>query len=165
MRDLLDRGGTPMTLACALVRFLSVMALGLFAGAMLTEGAFLVPWWRALPPADFLAWYHANDQRLVGFFGALTTWTALLAIAAALLALWQGHPGRWLTLLAAVLTIAAVAMFFVYFRQANLSFATGSVGVENVTAELARWATWHWSRTVMSLVAFAAALLGLVRTT
>jgi len=153
-----------MTFAYALIRFLSVMALGLFAGAMLTEGGFLVSWWRALPPADFLAWYRDNDQRLLGFFGPLTTWTALLTVTAAVLALWQGYPGRWLTVLAAVLTVAAVATFFLYFRQANLSFATGSVGVENVAAELARWVVWHWWRTGMSLIAFAAGLLALIRT-
>ncbi len=34
---------------------LAVIALGLSAGAMLTEGAVLVPYWRSLPPDSFLS--------------------------------------------------------------------------------------------------------------
>jgi len=142
-----------------LTRFLSVASLGLFAGAMLTEGFVLVPYWRSLAPAEFLAWYAANNRRLVGFFGPLTAVTALLAIAAALGSLWEGHPGRWLALLAALLSLAVVSTFFLYFQKANASFATGSLGLDRVAAELTRWATWHWWRTGLSLAALALAML------
>jgi len=153
-----------MHVAFAVVRFLSVATLGIFAGAMLTEAGLLVPFWRSLEPAEFLAWYRANDQRLIDFFAPLTTVTVLLAVAAGAVSIWEGHPGRWLSALAAALALATLASFFVYFRAANLSFATGTVGVTNVATELARWATWHWWRTGVSCVAFAAALLALCRT-
>lgn len=152
-----------MTFAFALVRLLSVALLGIFAGAMLTEGGVLVPYWRSLAPADFLAWYGGNDRRLLGFFGPLTSATALLAVVVALASFWAGHDGRWLALLAAALTLIVVATFFLYFEKANLSFATGSVGVDRVAGELARWASWHWWRTGLSLVAFGAGLLSLAR--
>lgn len=154
---------TALNLVAAAARFLSVASLGLFAGGMLTEGGLLVPYWRSLAPADFLAWYATHGHRLQAFFGPLTTATGLLAIAAAVLSVWQGHPGRWLTVLAAVIMLVVVATFFVYFGKANASFTSGSVGVGNVVTELARWGTWHWARTGLSFAALAAALLAVCR--
>lgn len=142
---------------------LSVAALGIFAGAMLTEGGVLVPFWRSLPPAEFFAWYAANDERLLGFFGPLTSVTALLALFAALVAMWARRAGRWLALLAAVLSFVAVATFFLYFGQANANFSSASIEASQLPAELTRWATWHWLRTAISCAAFAAALLSLVK--
>jgi hypothetical protein len=152
-----------MHVVAEVTRLLSVAALGLYVGAMLTEGCVLVPYWRALPPPEFLAWYAANDRRLLGFFGPVTAATAVFALAAALVAWWHGDAGRWPALVAAVLTLAAVATFSIYFQAANASFATASIGVDRVGAELARWATWHWGRTVLSVAALAAALLSLWR--
>jgi len=150
-----------MKLLCDVLQFLSAASLAIFVGAMLTEGLVLVPYWRALAPGDFLAWYAANDRRLLGFFGPLTAVTALLAIVAALAALWAGRPGRWLALLAAVLALVVVSTFFLYFAKANASFAAATIGVGNVPAELARWSAWHWARTVLSIAALAAALVSL----
>jgi hypothetical protein len=152
-----------MSGAFEVMRLLAAASLGVFAGAMLTEGGVLVPYWRSLRPAEFLAWYEAHGQRLQGFFGPLTTLTALLSLAAALVSLLEGHPSRWLTLLAAVVTVAVVTTFFLYFQKANVSFATGSLGAENVAAELSRWAKWHWWRTGLSFVALAAAMMSLWR--
>src|SRR5439155_20350127 len=65
------------------VDVIAVVTLGLAAGAMLTEGAFLVPYWRALPPRDFLAWYAANADRLVALFGPLEVLAAVATAVAA----------------------------------------------------------------------------------
>ena len=143
----------------ALLRLLCVASAGVFAGAMLTEGFVLVPYWRALAPADFLSWYAANDQRLFGFFAPLTAAAALIAVVAALASFWEGHPGRWAGVVAAGLMVVAVGTFFVYFEQTNASFAAGTIAVERVPAELARWASWHWARTGISIVALGAAAL------
>ncbi len=150
-----------MNVVFEVIRFLSAAALGLFAGAMLTEGGVLVPWWRSLRPAEFLAWYAAHGHRLQGFFGPLTIATALLALAAAFASLWEGHPGRWLATLAAAVMVAVVATFYLYFGKANASFANGSLGVDQVATELARWSRWHWWRTGLSFVALAAATMAL----
>lgn len=145
------------------LRFLSVASLGAFVGAMLTEACVLVPYWRSLAAADFFAWYAANDRRLVGFFGPLTSVTALLAVAAAVASLWQGHPGRWLAVAAAVLSVMVVSSFFLYFQQANASFALATISPGDLPAELARWASWHWLRTALGLAALSAAVLSLWR--
>jgi hypothetical protein len=157
----MGEAGTAMNIFFEVTRFLSAASLGLFAGAMLTEGLVLVPYWRSLAPAEFFAWYAANDKRLLGFFGPLTWVMALLAIASALVSLWEGHHGRWLALTAALLSLVVVSTFFLYFEKANASFSRASLGLDEVAPELTRWSTWHWWRTILSFAALAAAMLSL----
>jgi hypothetical protein len=140
---------------------LSTASLGIFAGDMLTEGFVLVSFWRSLAPEAFLAWYAANDQRLLDFFRPLTTATVLLAIAAAVAARFAGSSSFGFALVAALLAVAALATFFLYFERANRAFATASLGASDVPAALARWAAWHWFRTALGVAAFAASLIAL----
>ena len=145
------------------LQFLSALSIGVYAGAMLAEGCVLVPYWRSAPAAEFFSWYGANAARLQSFFGGVTWAAGLSAIAAAVATFWAGRPGRWSSLVAALLMIAAAASFFVYFKSANASFANRTLSAAGLPAELARWGAWHWARTVVSLGAFAAALLSLAR--
>jgi len=96
------------------VKLLSAAAIGLFAGAMLTEGCVLAPYWRSVSPSDFLAWYAANDRRLLGFFGPLTAAAALLALVTGAVAVWARNPGRWPAVVAAGLMVVAVLIFPAY---------------------------------------------------
>lgn len=146
-----------------MMKLLAAAAIGLFTGAMLTEGCVLVPYWQSLSPGDFFAWYAANDRRLLGFFGLLTAAAALLALAAAAVAVWTRDPGRWPALVAAGLMVVAVLMFPAYFQQANARFAAAITPPPDLPAELARWATWHWVRVSLAGGALVAALLALRR--
>lgn len=138
-----------------LLQLLSAAAIGVYAGTMLTEAAVLVPAWRDSAPAQFFAHYAANYERLLRFFGAATWAAGLLSLAAAAASLWTRHPGRWAALAAAVLMLACVGSYFVYFQRANQAFAAGTA---ELPAELDRWAAWHLGRTVVSLLALGAAL-------
>jgi hypothetical protein len=147
--------------AALLLQGLSAAALGVLLGAEVAEGALLVPWWRALPPADFLAWYAANAERLLGFFAPLTTLATVLAVAAAITAVAVRADGRAPAVVGAVLVVLVVVGFFVYFEDANHGFATGTVSPGDVPAALATWARWHWVRVAAMGVAFAASLWSL----
>ena len=147
-----------MALLGDLVRHLAAVALGVFFGSQLTEGLVLVPYWRALPPEEFLRWYAANDRRLLRYFGPLTTATALLALTAALVTWWEGRPALAATVVPAVIMLAIVAGFFVYFDAANKRFAAAAIPPTAVPGELARWSAWHWARTALAGIAFATAL-------
>ena len=144
-----------------LLRWASAAALGIYAGSMLTEGGVLVPFWRTLTPAEFLRWYAANADRLLTYFSPITIVGALVPLLAAATSLWQGHPGRWWAVLAAVVMLALVAGYFAYFEHANDTFARGTIAVDAVTAELARWSFWHNVRTALGLLALAASLQAL----
>ena len=140
------------------LRSAAVIALGLFAGAMLTEGGVLVPYWRSLPAEQFFTWYAENDERLLAFFSPLTIVAALLAIAAAAASLWTAHRGRWFFVVAAVLMVGIVLMFPLYFQGANASFSAASLAPDPLAAELTRWGSLHWVRTALAFVAFALAV-------
>jgi len=142
---------------------LSLGAVGVYAGAMLMEGAVLVPYWRSLPPAAFFAWYAANDRRLLSFFGPVTALAAALVAVAALSAFAAGHAGRWPALAALLLMALAVAMFPIYFQGANARFAAAQIPPSGLAVELERWSAWHARRTALALAALAAALLAALR--
>ncbi len=61
----------------------------------------------------------------------------------------------------AVLALVILSTYPLYFQHANASFAEASVTHEALPEELARWASWHWFRTAIGLVALASALLAL----
>jgi predicted PurR-regulated permease PerM len=142
-----------------LLDFLTMLVLGVSAGSLVTEGAVLVPMWRAQRPEAFLAWYRQHAALLLKFFGPLEVAAALLAILS-LGAHWVGRPGvPRLPALTAAFCVAVLVMFPLYFRRVNAAFESGAIAPDQVPGELARWARWHWLRTAIALGAFAAAVL------
>jgi hypothetical protein len=141
-----------------LLQILAALGLGLSAGAVLAEGAVLVPYWRSLAAAEFLRWYKENGSRLVRFFGPLEVIGAVLAIAAAVASTIHGAEGSRLLWLAALLASAVLLMFPIYFRSVNESFVAGSVPLADVPVALRQWALWHWTRTFVAILAFLVAL-------
>lgn len=142
-------------------RFLAALGLGIFAGGMFTEGCALLPSWQSLEPGDFLAWYATHSERLHAFFSPLTSAATLLTLVAAALSYPERGRTRFLTLAAAGLALAAVATYFLYFKDANASFARGYVSADQVGPELARWSTWHGWRTALVLTSAALSLVSL----
>ena len=149
-----------MKLFCEVLQFFSAWMLGLFVGALLAEGALLVPHWRSLPAAQFFALYKEYKPRLYRFFEPLTITATLFTVAAAIVSLMTAHPGRWMALAAAVLSVSMIALYYLYFHQANASFDAAALSANELSAELARWSAWHWARVILGGVAFAASLLG-----
>lgn len=143
---------------------LAAAALGLSAGAMLAEGAVMVPYWRAQPPDAFLRWYAENAARLLAFFGPLEIAGTVLALAAAVLCGIRRAAGIGLFVAAAALALAVLLPFPIYFRDVNASFAAATIAPDQVGEELARWAAWHWFRTALGIGAFVAAVLAVRRT-
>jgi hypothetical protein len=141
-----------------LLGIVSIASIGVFAGAMATEAWVLVPYWHSLPAEQFLGWYAANAQRLFAFFAPVNVSAAAVALVAALSALRRRRPGRTAAVAACVLVLAATALYPLYFESVNANFAAGNIEPEDVPAELARWASWHWLRTWLAALALVAAL-------
>ncbi len=135
--------------------------LGLSAGALLAEGAVLVPYWRSLGDGAFLDGYRRNASRLVRFFGPLEVAAAVLVGIASLSSTLGGGAGTGPLWVSTGLATGVLVAFPLYFRQANARFAAGTIARERVAAELRRWARWHWARTALAILAFATALLAL----
>lgn len=151
---------SPFERIARVVAIITVVALGISAGALITEGEVLVPYWQSLPPSDFLSWYHDNAGLLFNFFGPAEIVAAVLALTSALMFAVKRLQGSSWLIVAAAFAIAVLLAFPLYFKDVNASFAAGTIAVKDVAVELERWATWHWSRTVLALAAFVAAVLG-----
>ena len=141
-----------------LLNVASTIALGVFAGALLTEAMILVPYWRKMAPDDFFRLHSEMGPSLFRYFAPLTMVTVFLAIAAA-----------GASLIGPALSVSRIAagggaaltllIFFLYFKDANQSFADRSLANEELKPELARWAAWHGFRTVIMITAFAASVV------
>ena len=140
---------------------LAAVALGLMAGALVAEGALLVPFWRSLSPGEFLSWYKRHAALLQGFFGPLEVAAAVLTMGAAALK-WVGRTdGRYWLAGSAILGLAVLAVFPLYFQRANKSFRAGTIAMDRVQQELRRWSRWHWFRTILAIAAFTAAVVAI----
>lgn len=150
-----------MNLFAEAMLFFAAAGLALFIGALLTEAMVLVPMWRSLPPQEFFTLHAAHAHRLYTFFAPLTMAATIFAVVAAISSVATNRPLSSASVVAAVLALLILSTYGLYFRRANASFADASITHEALPAELARWATWHWFRTIIGLVALASALLAL----
>ena len=150
-----------MHLFVEVMPFLSAAGLALFVGALLAEAMVLVPMWRALQPQEFFRLHAAHAHRLYKFFAPLTASATCLAVVAAITSVVSGHSGSPASVVAAALALVILSTYFLYFRRANASFSEASLTHEELPAELARWASWHWFRTAVGLIALVATLLAL----
>ena len=151
-----------MTATSTLI-MLACLVLGLLAGAMLVIGVALVSFWKSLSPGAFQAWFAAYAH-LIGRLMIPLGSAGVAVTLAALVAVWSGPatPRRWL-LLATLSAIGVMATYPIFFASTNALFERGGLSDSELRSLLDRWATWHWIRTVLGLVGFAAALAALQR--
>lgn len=146
----------------ALFAFLATAALGLLAGAMLLIAVALTPFWAALEPLAFARWFQDHSPLLARTMLPLGASSTILAVIAAWLARAASSPGSpWLAA-AAALAVAVAAVYPLYFTSANADLAGGHLDAAQVAAELGRWRVWHAVRTGAGVLAFLAALRGLM---
>ena len=120
----------------------------------------LVPYWRKMPPEEFLRLHHTLAPTLFRFFAPLTVLGTLLPTLHAVigtLALQTVSRYSWA---AAVISLGVLAIYFGYFRPANQSFEEGSDGAEAANT-LRTWTAWHYVRTVATSMVFLACVLAL----
>lgn len=134
----------------------STFLIGLYAGSLLVEAMILVPYWRKIPAAQFFALHGTLGPNLFRYFAPLTTLAVLFAIAVPILN--RAESLAWI--LSGILSAGALVIFFIYFKKANQSFADHTLSEADLPAELARWARWHWLRTVMIMGALGASIYG-----
>jgi hypothetical protein len=130
------------------------------AGGMLVIGVSLVSFWKSLSPADFQAWLASHSpphRRLRIPLGA-----GCRGYGDAVVACWRGPATRrrWL-LIAAFSVVGVMVTYPIFFAGTNEAFERGGLSDSAVRSLLDRWATWHWIRTALGIVGFAAALRAL----
>jgi ribose/xylose/arabinose/galactoside ABC-type transport system permease subunit len=137
----------------------SSLALGLLVGSLLTEAMILVPYWRSMEAKEFLRLHHTLGPRLFMYFAPLTIVATILPVLAALMPVILGETYHWLSLVPAIITLVMLTIYMGYFKGANESFKSATVGVEGLAEELTKWARWHWLRVFLGMAAFFISLL------
>ncbi|BAJ01729.1 hypothetical protein [Shewanella violacea] len=137
----------------------SCLALGLLVGSLLTEAMILVPHWRTMEPKEFLSLHHTLGPRLFMYFAPLTILATIIPVLSGVMPLILGTSSHWISRVPAIITLIMLAIYFGYFKGANESFKSGTVGVEGLAEELKKWAKWHWIRVILGIVAFFTSLL------
>ena len=140
---------------------LTAFVLGLFTGSLLTEAVILVPYWRSLAPKTFLDLHSTLGPRLYKYFAPLTIAATVLPTISAIYCVWTHSDATTYSVATAILILSTFGLYFYYFKSANASFASGSVGVDGLPGELRRWNIWHWIRTVLAMAALYLSLVAI----
>lgn len=143
------------------IQDVTVVLLGLLAGAMLLIAVAFVGYWQSLEPEAFLAWFATHAHRIGGLLLPLGAAATAAAIASVVVT-WRirGRLRAW-ALTSAALAVLVLVVYFAVHAPRNAVFAARGVESENVAGELAGWATWHWVRVVLGIGAFYAELLSI----
>jgi Domain of unknown function (DUF1772) len=151
-----------MTLKILLL--LSTCSLGIFFGTQLAEAALIVPYWKELSADNFFAFYKTYGKKLHQFYAPLTIAATILPILTFVYYLViDKSKTDFLMWLMTAFAILFFATFFLYFKEANLSFTERTISNEALTKELIKWEKWHWGRVVCEGVAFVCGLILLLK--
>jgi hypothetical protein len=146
-------------------RVLATIGLGLLSGALLTEAAVLVPYWRSIAAQMFTDLHEGVAPRLYRFFAPLTVGATVLAGASGVLAAASSpsEVGDWLTVASALLAISLLGFYRFYFASANERLPRLARGGDPsaLSGELRRWQQVHCVRTGVCLAAFVCAVAAL----
>lgn len=143
------------------IQDVTVVLLGLLAGAMLLIAVAFVEYWQSLEPAAFLAWFATHAHRIGGLMLPLGAAATAAAIGSAVVTWRTGGGARAWALTSAALAVLVIVVYLAAHAPRNSAFAARSVAPENVSRELAAWATWHWVRVVLGVGAFYAEILSI----
>ncbi len=139
----------------------SVVLLGLLAGAMLLIAIAFVGYWQSLEPEAFLAWFATHAHRIGALMIPLGAAATAAAIGSAVVTWRTGGAVRAWALISAVLTLLVLVVYFTAHAPRNAVFAARGIAPESVSRELGTWATWHWVRVVLGVGACYAQLLSI----
>ena len=142
---------------------LACFMLGLPGGGMLVIGVAFVSVWQSLSPSDFQPWF-ASHSHLIGQLMLPLGAAGVAATVATLVAGWSGTVTRrrWL-IIATLSAIGVMGTYPIFFTGTNEAFVRGGLSDSAVRSLLDRWVTWHWIRTGLGIIGFAAALRALQR--
>ncbi len=147
------------------IRLIAALSLGLLCGALLTEAAVLVPFWRTMSAQEFGELHARMASRLYSYFAPLTVCTVLLAVVSGVHAAMVSHPGsdRGFMICSAALAVSLLGFYRWYFEAANRNLPSLARldDSSRLATELRRWQVVHICRTVVSAASFACALLSL----
>jgi hypothetical protein len=150
-------------MALKIILLLSTGTLGVFLGTQLAEAALILPYWKGLSPDDFFAFYKTYGHKLHQFYSPLTIIATILPVIALVWSLLTKQKIDLFMWIMVVVTLLFFSTYFLYFKEANLSFTDRTISDEILPQKLTEWANWHWGRVSCESVAFVCGLILLTK--
>lgn len=150
-------------MALKIILLLSTGILGIFLGTQLAEAALIVPYWKGLSPDHFFAFYKTYGNKLHQFYSPLTIAATILPVIALVWSLLTKQKIDLFMWIMVVFTLLFFSTYFLYFKEANLSFSERTITNEILPYKLKEWANWHWGRISCESVAFVCGLFLLTK--
>ncbi len=144
-----------------ILAFLLVAIFSIFVGAQITEAALMLPHWKVLPATEFYEYYNQFGAGIGRFYSILTLMASAIPLGTSIYFFSKKSPARWYSLASLLLTLMFVAVFFIYFKDANQRFFDAGLSTEDLAAELVLWGYWHWFRVGLELLALSFLILAL----
>jgi hypothetical protein len=132
-------------------------------GTQVAEGALIVPYWKELSADDFFAFYKTYGKNLHQFYAPLTIAATISPITTCVSSLFGKSKTDLLMWLMTIFSVIFFLTFFLYFKEANLSFTERTISNEALAQELIKWGMWHWGRVACEAVAFICGLVLLLK--
>lgn len=144
------------------LNFLAIAGSAAFAGVMLSIGLILGPYWRNLPPAEFLAWFAANSGIIARTIPLVVVPTLIGLVGSTVLS-WGDATTRslWLAALTCIVSLLVLTVF--YFFPVNATFDAGTIALADVPGQIDAWLAMHWVRIALALAASGLGFLAAVR--
>jgi hypothetical protein len=142
---------------------LSTCTLGIYLGTQLVEAILIVPYWKNLSPDNFFALYKAYGESIHQFYAPITIVAILLPTATLVCSLFNKSKTDLLIWFMFSFSVLFFSTFFLYFKEANLSFAQRTISNDALIQELIKWENWHWGSVVFEIFAFGSGLTLLLK--
>jgi uncharacterized membrane protein len=145
-------------MATRIVRAFALLLVGIYAGGV--TFALLAPSTFGLPGSAYVPYWQALNHDYGTVMPILLLTGLVVVVAAAVLSRRRPRPVLALTVGAAVLVIAVIALTVTQMEPLNQLVGSWDPNQLPVTwpAVLAEWHTWHWLRTILALAAFGSLL-------
>jgi hypothetical protein len=150
-------------MALKIILLLATGTLGVFLGTQLAEAALIVPYWKGLSPDDFFTFYKMYGDKLHQFYSPLTITATILPVIALVWSEMTKQKNDLFMWIMVVFTLLFFSTYFLYFKEANLSFTERTITNEILPYKLIEWANWHWGRVSCETVAFVCGLILLTK--
>lgn len=135
--------------------FLTVAIFSIFLGSQIAEACLLVPYWKSLSTNEFYAYYSEFGPSFGKFFTILTLMAALISIGLFAYCFGKKSSALRYSAMSFFFALLFVALFYLYFKNANEQFYLANLNASQLQLELMTWEKWHWLRVsfeVMSLI-------------
>ncbi len=143
-------------------QFGTLLSIAIFCGVMLCIYTAHLPFWKQMPPEEFLNWFSKSSSGISNATGPLGILSLLLPLIT-LIMTWSNPNGPTYWLLSFLLVLGVIAMTMIFFVKANTSFMNKTIALEAIPETLVTWGKLHLIRIIMTFLAAISTVIGIIK--